>query len=201
MIRQTRAEIDYLENLDNLIFQDPKAGYRIIADNLTTHCSESLVRYIAESCSIDTPLGKNGVRGILRSVKSRFEFLTDPSHRIQFMFTPRHCSWLNQIEIWFGTLRRKVTRWMRFASLDALQGSIFSFIEYYNKTLAHPYHWTYTEVSEPNKLSPASGISPAVGFQRRSTNSRLDLCLFSLGSPGARLPLGGVWCGVVWCGF
>lgn len=144
MIRQTRTEIDYLENLDNLILQDPTAGYRIIADNLTTHCSESLVRYVADCCGIDQPLGKKGVRGILKSVESRVEFLTDPSHRIQFFFTPRHCSWLNQIEIWFGTLRSKVTRWMSFASLDALEDAILSFIEYYNSTLAHPYNWTYT---------------------------------------------------------
>jgi len=144
MIRQTRTEIDYLENLDNLILQDPNASYRIIADNLTTHCSESLVRYVAETCEIDEPLGKKGVRGILRSVKTRVEFLTDPSHRIQFLFTPRHCSWLNQIEIWFGTLRSKVTRWMSCNSLDALEDAILTFIDYYNTTLAHPYNWTYT---------------------------------------------------------
>ena len=143
-IGQTRTEEDYLENLDNLILQDPDARYRIIADNLTTHCSESLVRYVAESCGIDEPLGKKGVRGVLKSVASRVEFLSDPSHRIQFLFTPRHCSWLNQIEIWFGTLRRKVTRWMSFDSLASLEDAILSFIDYYNATLAHPYNWTYT---------------------------------------------------------
>ena len=84
MIRQTRTEVDYLENLDDLIQLDPTAGYRIIADNLTTHCSESLVRYVADSCEIDEPLGKKGVRGILKSVQSRVAFLTDPSHRITF---------------------------------------------------------------------------------------------------------------------
>lgn len=144
MLRQTRTEEDYLENLDNLIVLDPKARYRIIADNLTTHCSESLVRYVATCCEIDEPLGKKGVRGILKSVRTRVEFLTNPSHRISFLFTPRHCSWMNQIEIWFGTLRRKVTRWMSFASLDALEDAILSFIDYYNETLAHPYNWTYT---------------------------------------------------------
>jgi len=143
MIQSTRTEIDYVENLDNLILEDPTASYRIIADNLTTHCSESLVHYVAESCGIDEPLGKKGVRGILRSVASRVEFLTDPSHRIQFLFTPRHCSWLNQIEIWFGTLRSKLTRWRSFASLDALEDAIRSFIDYYNTTLAHPYNWTF----------------------------------------------------------
>lgn len=144
MIRQTRTEFDYLENLDNLISLDPQARYRIIADNLTTHCSESLVRYVAESCDLHVPLGRKGASGILQSVQSRVNFLTDPNHRIQFLFTPRHCSWLNQIEIWFGTLRRKLTRWSSFSSLSELEAAIVEFIAYYNETLAHPYNWTYT---------------------------------------------------------
>ena len=144
MIRQSRTEQDYLENLDAIIAQDEDASYRIIADNLTTHCSESLVRYVSEKCGICEPLGTKGRLGILKSVNSRVEFLTNPSHRIQFLYTPRHCSWMNQIEIWFGTLRRKVTRWMSFATLDSLQDAILSFIDYYNATSARPYNWTYT---------------------------------------------------------
>jgi transposase len=144
MLRQTRTEEDYLENLDSVISLDPEAGYRLIADNLSTHSSESCVRYVAASCGIEEDLGKKGVRGILKSVASRVAFLTDPSHRIQFLFTPRHCSWLNQIEIWFGTLRNKVTRWGSFNSLDALQHSIESFIDYFNETMARPYNWTYS---------------------------------------------------------
>lgn len=144
MLRQTRTEEDYLENIDNVIELDPTAGYRLISDNLNTHSSESCVRYVAACCGIEGDLGKKGVRGILKSVESRVTFLTDPSHRIQFLYTPRHCSWLNQIEIWFGTLRRKVTRWMSFASADELAESIESFIQYYNATMAKPYNWTYT---------------------------------------------------------
>lgn len=144
MLRQTRTEEDYLENIDNIVQLDPDAGYRLIADNLTTHSSESCVHYVAHACNLDVDLGKKGVRGILQSVASRVAFLTDPSHRIQFLFTPRHCSWLNQIEIWFGTLRSKVTRLMSFNGLDALQDSIETFIEYFNNTMAKPYNWTNT---------------------------------------------------------
>ena len=113
-------------------------------DNLNTHISESFVRYIAYSIGYDEDLGKKGVRGILKSVASRCEFLTDPTHRIQLIFTPRHCSWLNQIEIWFGTLGRKVTRRMSFDSVESLSKMILQFIDYYNANLAHPYNWTYT---------------------------------------------------------
>jgi len=144
MLRETRTEEDFLENIDNLVVEDPEARFRLVSDNLTTHCSESLVRYVAYSCGIEEPLGKKGVRGILKSVKSRKAFLTDPSHRIQFYYTPRHCSWLNQIEIWFGILRSKVTRWMSFPSLDALEHAILNYIDYYNKNFAHPFAWTYT---------------------------------------------------------
>lgn len=144
MLRETRTEEDYLENIDALVSQDAGAGYRLIADNLNTHSSESCVRYVAASCGIEDDLGKKGVRGILKSVASRVRFLSDRDHRIQFLFTPRHCSWLNQIEIWFGTLRSKVTRWMSFNSLDILQTAIESFINYYNETMAKPYNWTYT---------------------------------------------------------
>ena len=144
LLRETRTEEDYLENIDGLIVEDPEAGFRFVSDNLTTHCSESLVRYVAESCCIETPLGKKGVRGILKSVASRKAFLTDPSHRIQFFYTPRHCSWLNQIEIWFGILRSKVTRWMSFPSVEKLEEAILKYIEYYNKNFAHPFQWTYS---------------------------------------------------------
>lgn len=141
MLRQTRTEEDYVENLDGVISLDPDAGYRFIADNLNTHSSETCVRYVAESCGIAEDLGKKGVRGILKSVASRVAFLMDPSHRIQFLCTPRHRSWLNQIEIWFGTLRDKVTRW---SSLEALQDAIETLIDYFNDTMARPYNWTYT---------------------------------------------------------
>lgn len=144
MLRQTRTEEDFLENIDQLIVKDPAANYRFITDNLNTHSSESLVRYVADACGIEEPLGVKGEHGILESVRSRAAFLSDPTHRIRFIYTPRHCSWLNQIEIWFGTLRKKVTRWMSFDSVEALEASILSFIEYYNKTHAKPYQWTYT---------------------------------------------------------
>jgi transposase len=142
MIRETRTEEDFLENIDSLVCTDPDAKWIFVTDNLNTHASESLVRYIADHCEVKTELGSKGNNGILKSLQSRQAFLTDKSHRIRFVYTPKHCSWLNQIEIWFGTLRRKLTRYGSFCSLDNLEDRILRFIDYYNETMAKPYRWT-----------------------------------------------------------
>ncbi len=144
LLLETRTKEDTLENLGNAIGQDPMASFRLVMDNLTTHASESIVRYVAASIGFEGELGKKGVRGILQSVKTRVAFLTDPTHRIQFIFTPRHCSWVNQIEMWFSTLQRKVTAAISYTSVDHLTERIESFIEYYNAAYAKVYNWTYT---------------------------------------------------------
>jgi transposase len=114
----------------------------VVTDNLNPHSSESLVRYIAEQCGIEIELGVKGRHGILQSLQTRQDFLTDKSHRIRFVYTPKNCSWLNQIEIWFGKLRRKLTRFGSFRSLQDLEDRIVRFIDYYNETMAKPYRWT-----------------------------------------------------------
>lgn len=144
MIRATRSEEDFLENVDNIVLTDPDARWRFVVDNLNTHCSESLVRYVAEACDLDEDLGVKGERGVLESQESRRKFLANTAHRIHFIYTPKHCSWLNQIEIWFGTLRCKLTRHGSFTSLEDLSNRILRFIDYYNKTMAKPYRWTYS---------------------------------------------------------
>lgn len=140
----TRTEQDFVEHLQKTVQSDPRtAKWCFVSDQLNTHQSESLVRWIASLLDEKIDLGKKGKRGILKDMESRAAFLTNPEHPVYFVYTPKHCSWLNQVEIWFGILSRKLLRYGNFDSLQNLNEQILNFIEYFNKTMAKPFKWTY----------------------------------------------------------
>ena len=162
----SRKEDDFARFLDKQI-ASAAAGtkWNIVLDNLNIHLSESLVRVIAKHLGIEQAglgqKGKHGLRprppglrprppglrprppGLLKSMQTREQFLTDPGHRITFYFTPRHASWLNQIEIWFSILARKLIQRGNFTSKADLRAKINAFIYVFNKTMAKPFKWTY----------------------------------------------------------
>ncbi len=142
-IAETRNEIDFCEHIKDTVATCAESHWVIVADQLNVHKSESLVRFIAKSCGISKDLGKKGKSGILKNIASRQQFLIDSSHRIRFVFTPKHCSWLNQVEIWFGILSRKLLKRGDFNSLEELREKLIRFIDYFNKCLAKPFKWTY----------------------------------------------------------
>jgi len=145
LVQDTRTELDFVELIKYLIEQNPDASvYHFVADQLNTHKSESLVRFVAEFCGDTQDLGVKGKSGILKSMQSRENYLMNADNkRIVFHYTPKHASWMNQIEIWFGILMRKVIKRGNFLSQDDLKEKILKFMDYFNKTMAKPFKWTY----------------------------------------------------------
>jgi len=143
-IGPTRTEADFLRHIQQTVAQAPQAQWIFVADNLNTHQSASLVEWVAAACGIEQGLGVKDKCGILKCMASRAAFLADPSHRIRFLYTPKHSSWLNQIEIWFSILAGRLLRRASFPSTEALHQALIEFIDYFNHTLAKPFKWTYT---------------------------------------------------------
>lgn len=142
-VQDSRTEGDFVRHIQKTIAIAPQAEWIFVTDQLNTHQSESLVRFIAEQCAIHTDLGEKGKWGILQSKTSRAAFLQDQSHRIRFVYTPKHASWLNQIECWFSILVRRLLKRLSVTSTEELKQKILEFIEYFNRTMAKPFKWTY----------------------------------------------------------
>jgi transposase len=143
----TRTEEDFLDHCKRTVMLHPKSSWRLIMDQLNTHGSESLVRWVVamEELKLSADeLGVKGKSGILKSLATRKEFLSSPDRRLRFIYVPKHSSWLNQVEIWFSVVVRRVLKRGEFTSLDALRQRLLDFIDYFNRTMAKPYRWAYT---------------------------------------------------------
>jgi DDE superfamily endonuclease len=132
----TRTEADFAAHIVQTMALDPTANWTFVVDQLNTHQSEALVKLVADYCELKVELGVKGKSGILKSLATRRAFLIDPSHRIRFVYTPKHSSWLNQIELWFSILMRRLLKRASFASTDDLRQRILTFIDYFNWVLA-----------------------------------------------------------------
>ena len=139
----TRTEADFANHIANTVALAPNDSWIFISDNLNTHQSATLVEWVAEVCHLDDPLGVKGKSGILATQPSRALFLTDKSHRIHFVYTPKHCSWLNQVECWFIILARRLLRRSSFLSVEHLSRKIIAFINYFNELLSKPFKWKF----------------------------------------------------------
>ncbi len=116
MTSKTRNRFDLIRFLDQLDSEIPVVeGQQIIAvsDNLSTRGTQEVQEWLA-------------------------------AHpRWSFQFTPTHASWLNQVEIFFSILYRRLLKHGIFFSEEDLAEQMLAFIETYNQT-AKPFKWTYT---------------------------------------------------------
>lgn len=152
-LHTTRNEEDFLIFIRQTVNQlPPKDEIIFLADQLNTHQSESLVRWVAQQLHVEEDLGSKGYTGILKSMKSRKRFLESPEHRIRFVFTPKHCSWLNPIENWFAKLQRHAIKHGNFSSVKELENKIDAYIDFYNRCLIKPLKWKFKGFIKAQKL-------------------------------------------------
>lgn len=140
----TRTEEDFLAFCKDTVALYPQEDEVVfLVDQLNIHKSASLVEWIAQQIGDQQDLGKKGQKGILKNMETRKAFLQNEEHRIRFVYTPKHCSWLNPIENWFGKLQRHVIKKGNFDSVDDLNTKIQKYIEYYNQVMIVPLKWEF----------------------------------------------------------
>jgi DDE superfamily endonuclease len=139
----TRTAEDFAAHLKRTIETAPAAGWIFIVDRLHSHQSETLVHLVATHGGIADELGVQGTLGVFQSMATRAAFLQDPQHRVRCVYTPKHPSWLNQMELWCSILVRRLLKRASFSSVAALHERILAFIDYFNRTMATPFKWTY----------------------------------------------------------
>jgi transposase len=154
-IGQTRTEEDFVDFIEYIVEhedQNPRSKYVFIVDQLNTHKSVELVRLVARLNGEKPNLGIKGRSGILKNMNTRMNYLSQKSKRVRFVYTPKHCSWLNLIEVWFSQLGKRVLKWGNFKSTEELADKVLAYLNYYNENLAHAFKWSAIKKEDTQEI-------------------------------------------------
>src|ERR1039457_1785675 len=166
-IQDTRTEADFVCQIKRIVDTDSGSPWIFLCDQLNTHKSQSLVRYVAKAIEDKQDLGIKGKTGILKDMPSRMAYLEDKSHRIHFVYTPKHCSWLDPIEVWFSILTTHRLKRGNFTSIADLKEKITAYITYFNEKLARVWDWSVVKNKDIqtliNKVKQAEGVLANAG--------------------------------------
>jgi len=135
LIKVFKKHFEYVSKKMSKEDKEEKIYY--ICDNLSNHSCHEFCKIIGDLCSIEYPEKK------LDSKEKRQEWLMNSDKKIVFRFTPKHGSWLNMVEIWFGIMNQKCIKHNSFNSVEDLVKYIREFIETWNTHYAHPFNWNY----------------------------------------------------------
>lgn len=148
----TRTEHDFVDFIKYILQDSGNTRFYFILDQLNTHKSESLVRLASQVNEDHEELGIKGKSGILKNMKTRMNYLTNTKGKIQFAYTPKHCSWLNLVEVWFSQLSKRVLKTASFKSIQELTNRILSYLKYYNLHLAKKFKWSATKKVDRDEI-------------------------------------------------
>lgn len=138
----TRTEEDFVAHMMRTGAADPAVTrWHFVTDNRNIHQSASLGRFVAEPDGLPDDVGHKGTQGILRSMTTRAAFLAEPPHRIGLHYTPKHASWMKQIELWFSILVRKLLKRASCTAVEDVQARILAFVEYFNTLVSGKLWW------------------------------------------------------------
>lgn len=164
-VGNSRTEEDFVDFIDELVREQPQEyKFVFVLDQLNIHKSESLVRWAARLNGEEQDLGRKGQDGILKNMSSRMAYLeagieqdlNAQTRKVRFVFTPKHCSWLNPIEGWFSGLQKRVLQFGSFTSTDQLAGRVIAYADYYNDFLAKSINWTKSTKTDIQKMLDAT---------------------------------------------
>jgi transposase len=140
-----RREFEYERNGTVVLFAGLNVHEGDVAGWVTdSTCSDNFVTFLWDLID-QTPQGLDLhciVDNLSAHQTDKVAELLEYNPRVHLHFTPTHASWLNQVELFFSILERRLLRRGEFASADDLTGRIIAFIKDYNRRAA-PFRWTY----------------------------------------------------------